>query len=172
MSWFYSTRPTPHCRRCRSRCTAHCTRARSWLGSRSGETHLIVSEDDAKTWRGTLTADRQINTQLFAQRGGTSVVEDSAGNVFFAGDQVYVYSRDGHAAGILEIPERPSSLAFGGPTNGRCSSERATPSTRSELPCQENSSTADKPHQPAGGNHCANEQRPAVNAVSHHAARR
>jgi len=79
-----------------------------------GETHLIVSEDDAKTWRGSLDADGQLSTRQFAQRGGTSVVEDAAGNVFIAGDQVYVYSRDGHATGLLEIPERPSSLTFGG----------------------------------------------------------
>jgi hypothetical protein len=80
-----------------------------------GETHPIVSEDDAKTWRGTLGADHRMTTKLFAERGGTSVVEDAAGNVYIAGDQVYVYDRDGQLDGILEVPERPSSLVFGGP---------------------------------------------------------
>lgn len=79
-----------------------------------GDSHYIVSEDDARTWTGQLGPGETLTTRLFAERGGTSVVADSSGNVYVAGDQVYVYDRDGHPAGILEIPERPSSLAFGG----------------------------------------------------------
>jgi hypothetical protein len=79
-----------------------------------GDRRYIVSEDDARTWIGQLGSDETLTTQLFVERGGTSVVEDTAGNVYIAGDQVYVYDREGHAAGILEVPERPGSLAFGG----------------------------------------------------------
>jgi len=78
------------------------------------DSHYIVSEDDARTWTGQLGPGETLTTRLFAERGGTSVVSDSSGNVYVAGDQVYVYDRDGRPAGILEIPERPSSLAFGG----------------------------------------------------------
>ena len=42
-------------------------------------------------------------------------MNDEAGNVYIAGDQVYVYNREGKQIGVLEIPERPGSLAFGGP---------------------------------------------------------
>ena len=80
----------------------------------AGETQLIVSEDDGRTWRGTLDAAGRLATKHFAERGGTSVVEDSAGNVYIAGDQVYVYDPSGHQSGILEVPERPGSLTFGG----------------------------------------------------------
>ena len=79
-----------------------------------GETRLIVSEDDEKTWRGTLGAGDQMAVKLFAERGGTSVVEDKAGNVYIASGEVYVYDRDGKPEGVLEVPERPGSLCFGG----------------------------------------------------------
>ncbi len=48
------------------------------------DTRLIVSEDDEKAWRGTLSSDNRMSTKLFAERGGTSVVEDQAGNVYIA----------------------------------------------------------------------------------------
>jgi hypothetical protein len=79
-----------------------------------GETRLIVSEDDEKTWRGTLGTDGTMAVKLFVDRGGTSVVEDSAGNVYIASGQVYVYDRAGKPEGVLELPERPGSLCFGG----------------------------------------------------------
>ena len=79
-----------------------------------GAQHYITSEDDARTWTGELSSGEKLTTHLFAERGGTSVVSDTAGNVYIASDQVYVYDRDGHQTGILEIPERPSSLCFGG----------------------------------------------------------
>ncbi|MFZ0631979.1 MAG: glycosyl hydrolase family 28-related protein [Acidobacteriaceae bacterium] len=79
-----------------------------------GETRLVVSEDDAKTWRATLESGEKLTTKLFAERGGTSVVEDAAGNVYIASGQVFVYDRDGKEEGVLEVPERPGSLCFGG----------------------------------------------------------
>jgi hypothetical protein len=79
-----------------------------------GEQHFIVSEDNARTWTGTLGPGETLTTHLFAERGGTSVVSDTAGNVYIAGSQVYVYDRNGHQAGVLEVPERPTSLCFGG----------------------------------------------------------
>jgi sugar lactone lactonase YvrE len=35
--------------------------------------------------------------------------------VYIAGDQVYIYNAKGNQIGVLEIPERPGSMAFGGP---------------------------------------------------------
>ena len=50
----------------------------------------------------------------FAPRGGSSVVTDTAGNVYVAEGQLYIYNAGGREIGVVEIPERPSSLAFGG----------------------------------------------------------
>jgi sugar lactone lactonase YvrE len=51
---------------------------------------------------------------VFAERGGTSVVTDASGNVYIAGSEVWIYDGKGKPLGVLEIPERPGSLGFGG----------------------------------------------------------
>ncbi|HEX4036453.1 MAG TPA: glycosyl hydrolase family 28-related protein [Acidobacteriaceae bacterium] len=79
-----------------------------------GETRLIASENDAQTWQGTLGDGDRLAVKLFVERGGTSVVEDSMGNVYIASGQVYVYDRGGTLIGVLEVAERPGSLCFGG----------------------------------------------------------
>jgi hypothetical protein len=80
-----------------------------------GEQHFVVSEDDARTYSAKLESDGKLATRVFAERGGTSVVSDDAGNVYVASGEVYVYNRAGKQIGVLEVPERPGSLAFGGP---------------------------------------------------------
>jgi sugar lactone lactonase YvrE len=80
-----------------------------------GDEHYVTSEDDGKTHRVKLGSDEKLATSVFAERGGTSVINDAAGNVYIASDQVYVYNREGKQIGVLEIPERPGSLTFGGP---------------------------------------------------------
>jgi len=82
-----------------------------------GAEHYVTSEDDGKTYRVKLGNDEKLTTSVFAERGGTSVINDAAGNVYIASDQVYVYNREGKQIGVLDIPERPGSLAFGGPDN-------------------------------------------------------
>ncbi len=80
-----------------------------------GDERLVTSEDDGRTYRANLATDGKLTTSLFAERGGTSVASDEAGNVYIASGQVYVYDRRGKQIGVLELPERPGSLAFGGP---------------------------------------------------------
>lgn len=80
-----------------------------------GDEHYVTSEDDGKTYRVKLNKSETLATSVFVERGGTSVIEDAAGQVYIASDQVYIYSRDGEQIGVLELPERPGSLAFGGP---------------------------------------------------------
>jgi len=82
---------------------------------RVGDSHFAVSEDDDKVYRARLVTTSHVECTVFAARSGTSVVEDVAGNVYVAGAQVFLYDASGHLDGVLEMPERPSSLAFGGP---------------------------------------------------------
>ena len=80
-----------------------------------GDRHYLTSEDDARTWVVTLEKDGEFTSKLFAARGGNAVIADSAGNVYIAGGQVYIYDKQGKPTGVLEVPERASSLVFGGP---------------------------------------------------------
>ena len=79
-----------------------------------GTSHFLTSEDDGRTYRVTLEPGGKLSSAVFNERGGTSVVTDAAGNVFIAGDQVWIYDREGKPIGVLEVPERPGSVAFGG----------------------------------------------------------
>lgn len=79
-----------------------------------GDIHYVTSEDDGRTYRAQLVGYRALSTIVFAERGGTSVVSDTGGNVYVASGQVWIYDRKGNTIGVLEIPERPGSLAFGG----------------------------------------------------------
>ena len=82
-----------------------------------GETHFIASEDDARTYVAALENNTKLTTKVLAERGGTSVVSDTAGNVYIASGQIYIYDGQGKEIGVIEVPERPSSLAFGGPNH-------------------------------------------------------
>jgi hypothetical protein len=82
---------------------------------RLGDSRYITSEDDELTYLAELESYQSLSAKVFAERGGTSVVADSAGNVYIAGGQVWIYNQKGKQIGVLEVPERPGSLAFGGP---------------------------------------------------------
>jgi hypothetical protein len=43
-----------------------------------------------------------MSTIVFAERGGTSVVADAAGNVYVASGQIWIYDRDGQSDGVVE----------------------------------------------------------------------
>jgi hypothetical protein len=79
-----------------------------------GDSHYLTSEDDGRTYLAKLDNYRALSTKVFAERGGTSVVTDTAGNVYLASGQVWIYDHSGKQIGTLELPERPGSLAFGG----------------------------------------------------------
>jgi hypothetical protein len=79
-----------------------------------GQSHYLTSEDDGRTYLAKLDDYRSLLTTVFAERGGTSIVTDTEGNVYLASGQVWIYDHNGKEIGVLELPERPGSLAFGG----------------------------------------------------------
>jgi hypothetical protein len=54
------------------------------------------------------------NLQYFAEKGEFSSVPDTQGNVYVADGDVYVYGQDGKPIRRICVPERPSTLVFGG----------------------------------------------------------
>ena len=80
-----------------------------------GQSHYLTSEDDGRTYVAKLVDYNLLSTTVFAERGGTSVIADTEGNVYLASGQVWIYDGKGKEIGVLELPERPASLAFGGP---------------------------------------------------------
>jgi hypothetical protein len=88
--------------------------ASQWDVLRIGGERLAASEEDDVTYRITVTGLKGLRATPFVSRGGSSVVTDVAGNVYLAEGQIYVYNSAGKQIGLVELPERPSSLAFGG----------------------------------------------------------
>jgi sugar lactone lactonase YvrE len=80
-----------------------------------GDSHYVTSEDDGRVYVVKLENYRALSATVFTERGGTAVVTDSAGHVYLASDQVWIFDRTGQEIGALELPERPGSLAFSGP---------------------------------------------------------
>jgi hypothetical protein len=81
---------------------------------RIGTSRYAVSEEDDKVYRITLDSLNKLSAVPVVARSGTSVVADTAGNMYVAGAQLFVYSPAGKPLGVVEIPERPGSLVFGG----------------------------------------------------------
>ncbi len=79
-----------------------------------GDEHFAASEEDDSTYHLKLDSLAHATATEFAPRGGSSVVTDASGNVYVAEGQLYIYNSSGKQIGMVEIPERPSSLAFGG----------------------------------------------------------
>jgi sugar lactone lactonase YvrE len=80
-----------------------------------GKPYYISDEADVTTWKGTVRPDGSVSDlQLFANQGGEAVTTDAQGNVYLAAGQIYVYSPQGKLIDIIEVPERPLQILFGG----------------------------------------------------------
>jgi hypothetical protein len=80
-----------------------------------GKPVYLADEYDKRTVR--LDADSQgylSNLVPFAEKGEFSSVPDKNGNVYIADGDVYVFDKNGNQTGMIRIPERPGTIAFGG----------------------------------------------------------
>lgn len=83
--------------------------------ARVGSPVFVTNASENKTYRGRL-GERGVVTDLtaFANRGGESVTTDAQDRVYIANGQIFVYDRDGHELGRIDVPERPLQLLLGG----------------------------------------------------------
>lgn len=80
-----------------------------------GQPFYVADEFGQKTWRFEVQSDGSLTApQLFAEEGEAGVATDAAGNVYVCAGQVFVYDPAGRLLGVIRVPERPTSLAFGG----------------------------------------------------------
>jgi hypothetical protein len=80
-----------------------------------GRRVYVESSSEDRTYSGLVNSDGTLTgLKVFAERGGESVVQDEAGNVYVANGQVFVYDRSGKQIGEIDVPERPLQILFGG----------------------------------------------------------
>ncbi|MGA2115927.1 MAG: glycosyl hydrolase family 28-related protein [Bryobacteraceae bacterium] len=80
-----------------------------------GKPFYVTNESEQKTYSGGVNADGTLSgLKVFAEQGGESLTQDSAGNVYLAAGQVFVYNAAGKPIDMIAVPERPLDLVFGG----------------------------------------------------------
>ena len=81
----------------------------------AGHPFYLTEENEHKTFSAQVAPNGAFTgLKLFAERGGESVAQDSAGNVYIAAGDVLVYNPAGQQIGMIAVPERPVDLVFGG----------------------------------------------------------
>ena len=80
-----------------------------------GKTAYIADEYDKRTVSVDVDQRGDVsNLKYFAERGEFASATDGQGNVYIADGQVYVYDSSGKQIKVIKVPERPTSLVFGG----------------------------------------------------------
>ncbi len=81
-----------------------------------GRTLYASDEYDKRTVRMDVDSQGYLsNLKYFAEKGEFSAIPDDKGNVYIADGDIYIYNSAGKQTGMIRIPERPSTLAIGGP---------------------------------------------------------
>ena len=80
-----------------------------------GRPAYIADEYDKRTVSVDVNSQGYVsNLKYFAERGEFDTAVDSQGNVYIADGQVYVYDNTGKQIKVIKVPERPTSIVFGG----------------------------------------------------------
>lgn len=89
-----------------------------FLTAKAGAQVYVSSAGDAKTYSATVGPKGELtNLQMFVERGGESVATDSAGRVYVANGQVFVYGPDKKPLGVIDVPGgRPLQVLVSGQT--------------------------------------------------------
>jgi len=80
-----------------------------------GERFYVSNEAELRTWSFRVESDGTLgDPRLFVDEGGEGVAVDTQGRVYVACGQIRVFDRAGDILDVIEVPQRPASLVFGG----------------------------------------------------------
>ncbi len=80
-----------------------------------GHRIYVSSESEDITYSGLVGSDGTLSDlKPFVYRGGESVAVDRSGNVYVANGQIFIYNPSGQQIGLIDVPERPIDILFGG----------------------------------------------------------
>ena len=95
--------------------TVDVVRAFQLRSARPGDPFVVADEFGQKTYRFTVQTDGSLaDPVLVAEEGEAGVAIDAAGNTYVAAGDLFVYDPAGKLIDRIALPERPSSLVFGG----------------------------------------------------------
>ena len=81
-----------------------------------GKSFFVTNSQDLRTFECSINADGSMSDpRLFLENGGPDAISDSRGNVYVAAENIQIYDNNGKLIKEIEVPERPSSIIFGGP---------------------------------------------------------
>jgi sugar lactone lactonase YvrE len=82
----------------------------------AGRPFYVTNEAELKTWAFNVRPDGTLSDpKLLVNEGGEGVAVDEQGNVYLAAGQILVFDRSGKRIDLIEVPQRPTCLVFGGP---------------------------------------------------------
>ncbi len=91
------------------------TRAYGLAAAPTNEPFYVADEFGQKTWKFTVMPDGSLaDPKLFAEEGEAGITTDADGNVYVAAGNIFVFDRSGKQIDLIEVPERPTNLVFGG----------------------------------------------------------
>jgi sugar lactone lactonase YvrE len=95
--------------------TVDLTRAYGLAPATVGRRFFVADEFGQKTWSFSVNPDGSLgDPKLFAEEGEAGNAVDAKGNVYVCAGNIFVYDPTGKQIDLIEVPERPTSLAFGG----------------------------------------------------------
>ena len=85
-----------------------------------GKPFYAADEYDARMVRMDVAEDGTLsNLKYFVEQAEFGSAVDDQGNLYIANGQIYIYNPAGERLGVIQVPERPATIQFGGKDHKR-----------------------------------------------------
>ncbi len=97
------------------RVTDDLVRPNGVVGTPDGRTLYIADHGGEKTFKYAIGPNGTLSRKtLFAERGSDGMTHDERGNIYLTSGAIHVYSPEGTPLEVIEFPESPANVCFGG----------------------------------------------------------